>query len=62
MEKTFLAIVFQSKMLNKHYILNNITLLNLYCGMKREEGVGSAATGGSVAPGYLDTCSGQETG
>ena len=41
-------------MLNKHYILNNITLVNLYCGMERGGGVGSRATAGTVAPGYLD--------
>lgn len=35
MEKKFLPIVFEFKMLNKHYILNNITLVNLYCGMER---------------------------
>ena len=54
MEKEFLPIVFEFKMLNKHYILNNITLVNLYCGMERGGGVGSRATAGTVAPGYLD--------
>ena len=51
MEKTFLPIVFEFKM-----------LIICIVGWKVGEGTGSKATAGTVAPGYLDTCPGQENG